>query len=181
VTAGGAGDMDPFARVHIRFARQGDGAKVLALLKTLARFEEMETSLKASPRALEETLLSDNSPAEALLAEVDDRPIALVLFYPVFHSFSAKSYLFVEDLIVVPSYRRTRLWPRLVLRVLEICEERGFAGVEGELLDWNHQVRTMMKSIGAVQLQGWEKLQLDLAPATTLRLRRLARIPDPGG
>ena len=67
--------------LNIRKASPEDIPTILRLIKELSVFEKMEKEVFNSEELLQETLFGNKQYAEALVAEVDRKPIGYVIYF----------------------------------------------------------------------------------------------------
>jgi GNAT superfamily N-acetyltransferase len=91
---------------------------------------------------------------ECLIAEAAGEPIGLLLFYPIFSSWSGRRGLFLEDLFVRESARGLGFGRRLVAELARLALRRG--GSRIDLVVTEHNVaRRFYEQLGLRQVDGW--------------------------
>jgi GNAT superfamily N-acetyltransferase len=78
--------------------------------------------------------------------------------------------MYLEDLFVLPTFRRHGLGTLLLTRLAQVADERGYGRVEWSVLDWNELAIGFYKGLGARPMDEWTVFRLTGEP-----LRALAR------
>ena len=141
--------------VFVRVATQGDVSLLHGLMRGLAVYEKLEHALVSTEADLAEALFGAHPACEALVAEVDGAPVGFALYYRTYSTFVGKPGLYLEDLFVVPEARGKGAGKALLARLAAITVERGYARLEGAVLDWNEPAIGLYKSLGAVPMDEW--------------------------
>jgi GNAT superfamily N-acetyltransferase len=150
--------------LHLRAARPGDTALLLSLIRELAVYERLASSVVATEELLHEELFVKGH-GEALLAEVHtDGNVQTVGFALYFHSFSTfmgRSGLYLEDLFVRETWRGKGVGGRLLAELARIALERGCGRLEWSVLDWNTPAIDVYRRLGAVPMEEWTVFRLE--------------------
>src|ERR1700709_1733579 len=92
---------------NIRPARPTDTAAILSMIRDLAEYERLLPAVTATETELGEALFGSAPTIHAILAEPQDAPVGIAIFYYTFNTFKARRNIFLEDLFVVPAHRGT--------------------------------------------------------------------------
>ncbi|MFZ0663607.1 MAG: GNAT family N-acetyltransferase [Acidobacteriaceae bacterium] len=153
--------------VHIRKATPSDVPLILTLIRHLAEYEREPHSVIMT----EEQLLRDGFGSEryyeCLIAESDGAPAAFALFFPVYSTWQGRS-LHLEDLFVLPEFRKLGIAKALLRRVAAIAVERGCARLQWDVLEWNTLALDFYRSLGAATLDEWRIMRLSGAALKAL-------------
>ena len=141
--------------VQVRVATADDVALVHRLMRGLAVYEKLEHALVSTEADLAEALFGAHPACEALVAEVEGKPVGFALYYRNYSTFVGKPGLYLEDLFVVPEARGKGAGKALLARLATITVERGYARLEWAVLDWNDPAIGFYKSLGAVPMDEW--------------------------
>jgi GNAT superfamily N-acetyltransferase len=152
----------------IRPATPADIPAIRALIVALAIYEREPDAVNASEADLHEALFGQRPLAEAVLAEVDGKPVGVALFFTSFSTWAGKGGLYLEDLFVVPEARRLGLGKALLVHLAGIAVARGYARFEWSVLDWNEPAIGFYKGLGAVMQDEWTKMRVDGEALTAL-------------
>ena len=104
-----------------RCARPGDGPGLRDLIVALADQQGQAGLVTASAAELEKVLCSPSDHRGCLIAELNGVPVGLAYWYEVFTTFSGKSKLYLEDLIVSPQARASGVGFLLMQGLAKIC------------------------------------------------------------
>ncbi len=145
----------------IRPSRPDDAETLVALIRELALYEKLEHEANASPEDLRQHLFGPRPFAEALIAEVDDRPVGFALFFHNFSTFRGQPGLYLEDLFVRPEARGQGIGKALLKRLAKLAVERGCGRLEWAVLDWNEPAIRFYRSLGARPMDDWTINRVD--------------------
>jgi GNAT superfamily N-acetyltransferase len=141
--------------VEIRPAQPADVEAIVGLVKALADYEKLAHEVTGTPEDLARALFGERPYAEALLAWVDHQPVGLALFFHNFSTFLMKPGIYLEDLFVLPDYRRRGIGRALLVHLGKLAVERGCGRFEWNVLDWNTPAIEFYQSMGAELKQEW--------------------------
>jgi GNAT superfamily N-acetyltransferase len=141
----------------IRDARASDVPALLEMFAELAEYEHLTHELRASEKQLSQALFGPRPAAEALIAEQCDSQAAVgyALYFPTFSSFLASTGVWLEDLFVRPTHRRTGVGRALLAAVAARLRERGGARLEWAALDWNEPALRFYAALGVRTMPEW--------------------------
>jgi GNAT superfamily N-acetyltransferase len=145
----------------IRAATPADISVIRDLIVALAVYEKEPDAVKATEADLHDALFGARPLAEAVLAEVDGKPVGVALFFTNFSTWAGKGGLYLEDLFVVPEARGLGLGKALLVHLAGIAVARGYARFEWSVLDWNEPAIGFYKGLGAVMQDEWTKMRVD--------------------
>jgi ribosomal protein S18 acetylase RimI-like enzyme len=94
------------------------------------------------------------------------------MFFQTFSTFKGVPGMYLEDLYVMPQFRRHGLGKMLLARLAEISIERGYGRIEWSVLDWNDLAINFYKGLGARPMDEWTVFRM-----TGESIRRLAGQP----
>ncbi len=156
----------------IREATIDDVPDLIRLVRDLAAYEKEPESATATPEQFAEALFpAGASPAAyALVVEREDRVVAMALWFTSFSTWTGRHGLWLEDLYVEPAQRGHGIGKALLVRLAQICVERGWTRFEWWVLDWNSPSIEFYRSQGAVAQEGWTTYRVDGAALTRLAL-----------
>jgi GNAT superfamily N-acetyltransferase len=155
---GATPEMNPSlvpSRFEIRSAQRSDVGAILAMIRALADYEKLGHLCVAAESDLERALFGPRPAAEVLLACKAGRPAAFALFFHNFSTFLGRPGLWLEDLFVLPEYRRQGCAQALLRTLAAIAVERSCGRFEWAVLDWNAPAIEFYRSLGATVLQEW--------------------------
>lgn len=157
------------SNVEIRAATPEDVPVVRALIRALAEYEQLSHEVQATEASLRASLFGDRPQAEAVIARVDGTPAGFAVFFHNYSTFLGRRGLYLEDLFVLPNYRRRGVGRTLLSHVAAIAVARECGRMEWAVLDWNAPAIRVYRGVGARPMDEWTVFRL-----TGDDLRRLA-------
>ena len=146
--------------LDIRPANVGDVPLILQFIKDLAAYENLSHMVVATEDLLRETLFGERKVAEVILGFYEGRPAAFALFFHNYSTFLGKPGIYLEDLFVIPEFRRMGFGKILLATLAKIAVERNCGRLEWSVLDWNTPAIDFYKSLGAIDLHDWTMFRL---------------------
>ena len=137
-----------------RQATRTDVPLILRFIRDLARYEQLEHEVVATPVLLEEWLF-DKEKAEVLFAVVEGKEVGFALFFHNFSTFLGRAGIYLEDLYVAPAYRGRGIGRAFFHELAKIAAERGCGRLEWWCLDWNQPSIDFYTSLGAEAMDDW--------------------------
>ena len=137
-----------------RAATREDVPLILRFIHELARYEQLEHEVVATPEVLEEWLF-DKQKAEVIFAVSDGREVGFALYFHNFSTFLGRAGLYLEDLYVEPAYRGRGIGKALLRALVRIAVARGCGRLEWWCLDWNQGSIDFYRSMGAEAMSDW--------------------------
>ena len=144
----------------IRPATLSDVSALFALICALAEYEQLSHVVTGSPEALREHLFGTRPYAEAIVAQWEQETVGFALFLPNYSTFLTKPGIYLEDLFVLPEYRRRGIAKAMLLYLARLASDRDAGRLEWSVLDWNEPAIRFYKSIGAAILAEWRICRL---------------------
>jgi GNAT superfamily N-acetyltransferase len=139
----------------IRDAQASDSHTLFALIQGLAEYEKLSAAVIGNAEALKEHLFGSPKYVDAILAELEGKAVGFALFFHNYSTFLTKPGIYLEDIFVLPEYRRQGIGKALLTRVAQIAVERDCGRVEWSVLDWNISAQTFYRNMGADILEDW--------------------------
>jgi GNAT superfamily N-acetyltransferase len=152
----------------IRDARPGDVPLLLELLRELAEYERLADQVRATEELFERALFSERPAAQALIAERGGEAVGYALYFPTFSTFLAIQGVWLEDLFVRPSHRKSGAGRALLAAVAARARERGAERLEWSALDWNELALGFYRGLGAQRMDEWVTHRLVGEPLRSL-------------
>ena len=148
-------------RILVRWARKKESKTLLELIDALADFEK----LKKPGRAARVRFLRDAFGAKkrfnVLLAFVQDKPVGYAVIFETYSSFRALPTLYLEDLFVLPEFRKQGVGLKLFRRCVAEARMRGCGRMEWMVLDWNKNAIRFYRKQRAKQMKEWLLYRLE--------------------
>lgn len=135
--------------VSIRTAVPGDGAVLHGMIRELAVSHGNEKYFQTQPGDLDRALADRNGIVAALIAEADGRPAGCAIIYRSFSTFRGRETLHLEDICVLPEFRRRGVASALMRAVAREAAARGVPAVSWLMMAWNGGARTLYEGLGA--------------------------------
>ncbi len=143
------------SNLNIRPARSEDTPQIFDLIKALAEYEKLSARVTGNVRDLEQHLFGERPYIEAILAEWSGKVVGFGLFFPNYSTFLTKPGIYLEDLFVLPNYRRKGIGKAMLSYIGKLAIERGAGRLEWSVLDWNQSAIAFYQEIGATVLPDW--------------------------
>jgi GNAT superfamily N-acetyltransferase len=159
--------------ISTRPVSPADVPQILRFVRLLAEYEHEPEAVLATEEHIRAALFGAPPVAEALIAAVDGVDAGFALFFVNFSTWTGLPGLYLEDLFVLPEYRKRGLGRALLVHLAGIARERGYGRFEWAVLDWNEPAISFYRSLGARAMSEW----------TTFRLEGegIGRLADGGG
>jgi len=140
--------------VVIRPAHVADADAIFDLVRELAVFENELHKLKLTVEDLRHNGWGPAPAFEALMAEMDGRPVGFVMVFRNFSTWEGRAGLYVEDLFVREEARRFGVGRKLLAAVARLAVERGCRRIDLNALHWN-PARAFYEKLGFRHLEDW--------------------------
>ena len=154
--------------MNFRFAKREDTDLILYFIKELALYEKMLDEVVADEKTLEEWIF-DKQKAEVIFVMENEKKVGFALFFHNFSTFLGRAGIYLEDLFVLPEFRKRGYGKALLKRLAAIAVERGCGRLEWWCLDWNKPSIDFYLSLGAEPMSDWTTYRI-----TGDTLRRMA-------
>ncbi len=141
--------------LRIRPAHPSDVADLFTLIQALAEYEKLSHQVTGDAEALREHLFGEQPYAEAIVAEWKNRCVGFALFFYNYSTFLTKPGIYLEDLFVLPNYRRQGIGKSLLIYLAQLALEKGAGRLEWSVLDWNNPAIEFYQTMGADVLPDW--------------------------
>jgi GNAT superfamily N-acetyltransferase len=136
-------------------AQAEDVPAIFRLIRALAEYERLSHEVVATEESLRLHLFGPKPAAEAILAKLNGEPIGFALYFQTFSTFRGVPGLWLEDLFVLPEFRRMGIGKLLLREVALIAHQRNCGRLEWSVLDWNTPAVNFYRKIGAAAMTDW--------------------------
>ena len=144
----------------IRFAKPEDLEAIHHLIYELAVYEKAPDEAKATVDAIRTSLFSEKPVAYCHVAEVDGKVVGIAIWFLNYSTWLGKPGIYLEDLFVLPEFRKQGLGKEFMKVLAKLCVENGYERFQWWVLDWNAPSIDFYKSIGAVAMDEWTVFRL---------------------
>jgi GNAT superfamily N-acetyltransferase len=138
--------------VKIRPYRKSDAKEFVGLVRALAAYEKLKPPTPAAGRRL---VADIGKRIRVLLGEVDGRTVAYAIYLFTYSSFLARPTLYLEDIFVLPQFRRHGMGKAFFQALLREANREKCGRMEWTVLDWNKPAITFYDKLGARPLDEW--------------------------
>ncbi len=145
--------------IEVREGTAGDVPLLLSFIRAMAEFEKLPVA--ATEESLRAALFGDDPAAHMLLAEVDGRPVAYVIYFFTFSTMAGRRCMWLEDIFVDAAFRGKGLGRALMAYLADLAARHQCARLEWSVLDWNEPALRFYKRLGAEILADWRVCRLD--------------------
>lgn len=145
--------------VCFRFADENDVKLILFFIKKLAKYEKMENEVVATEVLLKEWIF-EKKKAEVVFITENGKEAGFALFFHNFSTFLGRGGIYLEDLFVLPEYRKKGYGKALIKFLAKTAVDRGCGRLEWWCLDWNKPSIDFYLSLGAEQMNEWTSYRI---------------------
>ncbi|NEO35511.1 MAG: GNAT family N-acetyltransferase [Moorea sp. SIOASIH] len=158
----------------LRPATEADVAILFNLIKALAEYEKLSDAVTGNADDLKEHLFGPKPYVEAIIVEQGGQKVGFALFFNNYSTFLTKPGIYLEDLFVLPEFRRQGIGKAILSYLAQLAVERGYGRLEWSVLDWNEPAIAFYERMGAAVLPDWR-----ICRVTGTALNQLAEFTDP--
>jgi len=148
--------------ITIRKAVREDCPRLLELVRELAIYERAPEAVTITEQHFEESGFGPNPVWWAFVAETGGRVEGFALYYIRFSTWKGQR-MYLEDFIVNESLRGQGIGRLLFDRLLAEAREKGYNGLQWQVLDWNEPAINFYRKYEADFEAGWLNSSIQLA------------------
>jgi len=152
----------------IRPATPEDVSEIFRFSQLLSEYEKLAHEMVGTQADLHSALFGDRAFVESFVAEVDGKVVASATYFYNFSTFLMKPGIYLEDLFVLPEYRRQGIATALLKHLANHAVNEGCGRFEWSVLDWNVDAIAVYQKLGAVLMNGWTVCRVDGDALTAL-------------
>ena len=119
----------------LRRARPGDEAGIVECIRALAEYEREPHAVQATADDLRQALFAPSPSVFAHVIEKERRIVAIAVWFLNYSTWTGRSGIYLEDLYVREDERRHGYGRALLVRLAQLCAERGYRRLEWSVLD----------------------------------------------
>ncbi|OKH29108.1 GNAT family N-acetyltransferase [Chroogloeocystis siderophila] len=143
------------SEITLRPATPDDVSVLFFLIQALAEYEKLSHAVTGSAEALRQHLFNPQPYVEAIIAETQGKAVGFALFFHNYSTFLTQPGIYLEDLFVLPEYRRQGIGKALIKYLAQLAIERDCGRLEWSVLDWNEPAISFYRRMGAAILPDW--------------------------
>lgn len=134
--------------ITIRKAVRTDCARMMELIHELAVYEKAPDEVTVSLAHFEESGFGANPLWWAFVAEVQGVVIGMALYYVRYSTWKGQR-MYLEDILVTEDMRGQKIGSLLFDALIKEAKEKGFNGMNWQVLDWNEPAINFYKKYNA--------------------------------
>jgi GNAT superfamily N-acetyltransferase len=146
--------------VTVRRATREDASAILALVDALAAYEKLDPPDAKAKKRLIKDMSGERPRFDAYLAELHGQAVGYAFVLETYSSFLALPTLYLEDLFVLPEYRKRKVGYALFSAMVKEAHDRGCGRMEWTVLDWNQLAINFYDKLGATHMREWQLYRL---------------------
>ena len=139
--------------IKVRASKPGDEQSIYDLVKALAIYEKAPDEVINTPEQIAKDLF-ENKICYAYVAESNNSIIGFALYYVSYSTWKGKS-LYLEDLFVLPEYRKEGVGGLLFDEVVATAKRWKVKRMDWQILDWNEPALNFYKKKNSHLDSGW--------------------------
>ena len=151
----------------IRPAVPDDVPVILDLIRALAEYEHEPEAAQASAADLLRDGWGPEPKFRCLIADwLNDAgqppmPVAFALYFYNYSTWRGRCGIFLEDLFVLPAYRRRGIARALLIHLAQLAVAQQCGRFEWQVLDWNTPAIQFYESLGARLMTSWRTMRVE--------------------
>ncbi len=149
--------------ITIKQATAADSDAIIRLVIALAEFEQLPPPDEVARARLLADAFAPRPRFDIFLAEIDVQVVGYAFVFETYSTFLALPSLYLEDLFVLPEFRKAGVGYALFMRCVAEARGRNCGRLEWVVLDWNQNAINFYQRLGGQQLIEWLPYRLDRA------------------
>ncbi len=134
--------------IKIRKAVRKDCVRMMELIQELATYEKAPDEVTVSLTHFEESGFGPNPVWWAFVAEVQGVVVGMALYYVRYSTWKGQR-MYLEDILVTEDMRGQKIGSLLFDALIIEAKEKGFNGMNWQVLDWNEPAINFYKKYNA--------------------------------
>ena len=147
-------------KLTIRPANKADAATIMQFIIDLAVYEKELDAVKTNETQIAQQLFCSSPKVFCLIAEIDQTPVGMAIYFYNFSTWLGKHGIYLEDLFVSPNARGKGAGKALLQSLAKIAVAKQCGRVEWSVLDWNEPSIEFYRAMGAQAQDGWTVYRL---------------------
>jgi GNAT superfamily N-acetyltransferase len=134
--------------IKIRKAVRKDCGRMMELIQELATYEKAPDEVTVSITHFEESGFGSNPVWWAFVAEAQGVVVGMALYYVRYSTWKGQR-MYLEDILVTEDMRGQKIGSLLFDALIVEAKEKGFNGINWQVLDWNEPAINFYKKYNA--------------------------------
>jgi GNAT superfamily N-acetyltransferase len=134
--------------IKIRKAVRKDCGRMMELIQELATYEKAPDEVTVSLTHFEESGFGSNPVWWAFVAEAQGVVVGMALYYVRYSTWKGQR-MYLEDILVTEDMRGQKIGSLLFDSLIVEAKEKGFNGINWQVLDWNEPAINFYKKYNA--------------------------------
>ena len=134
--------------IKIRKAVRKDCVRMMELIQELATYEKAPDEVTVSLTHFEESGFGANPVWWAFVAEAQGVVVGMALYYVRYSTWKGQR-IYLEDILVTEDMRGQKIGSLLFDALIVEAKEKGFNGINWQVLDWNEPAINFYKKYNA--------------------------------
>jgi GNAT superfamily N-acetyltransferase len=143
----------------IRPLQENECGLLLDFIKGIAEYEHLLHQVVATEETLFQSIFIQKN-AQVVVMWEQQIAVGFALYFYNFSTFIGRKGLYLEDLYVLPEYRKKGYGKQLFLHLVSIAKKENCGRMEWSVLDWNQDAIGFYHSLGAQAMDGWTVFRL---------------------
>jgi GNAT superfamily N-acetyltransferase len=135
--------------IEVRRIKPGEGYIIHASAQELGKTHAWGPHMQSKAQDFENALFCANPIVGALVAFVDGSPAGSALWHRSFSTARGKEVMYLEDLVVLPDFRRMGVAEALMKEVAKVAVSLKYPSIYWLVMGWNSGARTLYEKLGA--------------------------------
>lgn len=145
--------------MRIQAATIDDIPEIITFIRHLAEFEKLSHEVSVTPELLRAQLF--DQPGTHVIWILDDsQRVGFALYFYNFSTFLGRRGIYLEDLFVLPEFRRRGYGKYILTYLAELAVREGCGRLEWSVLDWNQSAIDFYLQLGAKPQDDWTIFRL---------------------
>ncbi len=135
--------------IEVRRIKPGEGHIIFMCAEELGKTHAWGPHMTSRPQDFEDALFAVNPIIGAIVALVDGKPAGSALWHRSFSTARGREVMYLEDLVVLPDYRRRGIAELLMKQLAKVAVAEGYATIYWLMMAWNSGARKFYEKLGA--------------------------------
>ncbi len=145
----------------LRTATPNDAALIVDFVKKLADYEKEPDAAVLTEADVLRDGFGDRPFFGCVLAEWNGNPAGFALYFFNYSTWQGKPGLYLEDLFVLPEFRKLGIGKALLKEMARVAASNGCGRLVWQVLDWNTPSIRFYESLGARWRKEWLTYRLE--------------------